>query len=118
MKPAKDVSVSASRPTHEVIQEVPSLFQMSSSSTVNSWPTIFLVFCFLVCQHIYLTSWIDEPAALKAKGNDLFVNRQFLEAAQEYSKIVDEYGLKIPPDFEKVVLCNRAACDIELGKLY
>lgn len=85
-------------------------------STIPWLATSLLPVCFFTVEAvILLTNLLDEAVALKSKGNELFVHRQFPEAAQEYSRIIDEYGLQIPADFEKVVLCNRAACDIELG---
>lgn len=53
--------------------------------------------------------------ALKANANELFALKQYAAAVQEYSDILDCFGQGSPQDYIKVILCNRAACFIELG---
>ncbi|KDQ49110.1 hypothetical protein JAAARDRAFT_43090 [Jaapia argillacea MUCL 33604] len=54
--------------------------------------------------------------ALKATGNTHFSAKRFEQALRTYSEVVDKYSDKAASETVRTVVCNRAACYLELSQ--
>lgn len=58
----------------------------------------------------------EIAAGFKEQANSLFAARKFRDAIGFYTRAIDEVGKDLEVEERRVLWCNRAAANLELGK--
>lgn len=57
----------------------------------------------------------EIAADLKTQANELFAKKKYRDAIGFYTRAIDEVGKELPIEEMRVLWCNRAAANLELG---